>query len=43
LLLDYLVPLSYQKEDMVIMVQQEEEDQEDREDHRDLEADVKSY
>jgi hypothetical protein len=39
----YLVPLSYQKEDMATMVQQEEdhEDHEDQEEDRDLEADAK--
>jgi hypothetical protein len=41
LLLVYLVPLSYQKEDMATMVQQEEEDHEDQEEDRDLEADAK--
>jgi hypothetical protein len=40
LLLVYLVPLSYQKEDMATMVQQEE-DHEDHEEDRDLEADAK--
>jgi hypothetical protein len=36
----YLVPLSYQKEDMATMVQQEE-DHEDQEEGPDLEADAK--